>query len=95
MATWYSKDVRNGVSALTLTEAIMTAFKPAFELAGAPPDMCLFSRHDLNRNVVTIYFSPRAEQVAKMFDATPCDKPSPDRLGPLAGHDDCMRIHYR
>lgn len=37
--------------------------------------MAVLSRYDLDRNVVTVYFSPSASNLAKMFEGTPCEKP--------------------
>jgi hypothetical protein len=94
METWYSKELAAGLSAQEPLRVIMESFMAAFALAGAPTDMCIFSSHDLNRNVITVYFSPSASQVAQMYGAVPCEKLSRDRLGMLVGHGDCMRIHY-
>jgi hypothetical protein len=73
--TWFSKDLGDGVQAYAPRLQIMDAFMPMFAVAGCPIDMAVFSRYDLRTNVVTIYFSPRASELAKMFGATPCEQP--------------------
>jgi len=85
MSQWYSKDLGDGVQAFTPTTQIQEAFIPAFAAAGQPIDMAVFSRYDLEANFVTVYFSPTTASLAKNFNATPCKKPSFERLGLLVG----------
>lgn len=80
---WYSKDIGDGEAASKPTREIQDAFF-AWTLTQAkttgttvPTDAAVFSTYDLNRNTVTVYFSPSAEPVALGFDATPCEKPVP------------------
>ena len=83
MPTWFSKDLGDGVAAYTPTHEIMDAFTPMLAAAGCPIDMVLFSRYDSQRNVVTVYFSPHASNLARMFGAQPCEKPSREDLSLL------------
>lgn len=76
MTQWYSKDLGDRVAASAPSGQIQEAFLPFFAVAGRPIDMALFARFDPSENVVTYYFSPKAEDLAKMFDAKPCEKPS-------------------
>jgi hypothetical protein len=47
--------------------------------------MAVFSRYDLAANLVTVYFSPGAEVLAKAFGAQPSAKPNSERLTLLVG----------
>lgn len=95
MAQWFSKDIGDGVAAFAPSGQIQKAFLPLFAAAGQPNDMAVFSRHDLERNMVTVYFSPGAAVLAKMFGAVPCDKPKKDdRLGLLVGDQRCLQLLY-
>ena len=76
MTTWYSKDIGNGIEAYEPSNQIQDAFLPLFAAAGNPVDMAVFSRYDLRANVVTVYFSPAAAELAQTFSAIPCEKPS-------------------
>ena len=80
MPTWFSKDLGDGMAAYDPRLQIMDAFVPMFAAAGCPIDMAVFSRYDLRTNVVTVYFSPRASELAGIFGAQPCEKPSRDDL---------------
>ena len=95
MIHWYSKDLGDGVDATAPSEAIQQAFLPLFAAAGCPTDMAVLSRHDLKRNVVTVYFSPSAAPLAKMFAANACEKPQREnRLGLLVGDEGCFQLFY-
>ncbi len=85
MPTWFSKDLGDGVAAYTPRLQIMDAFMPMFTAAGCPIDMAVFSRYDLQRNVVTVYFSPRASKLAGIFGAQPCEKPPREDLSLSVG----------
>ena len=47
--------------------------------------MAVFSRHDVEKNVITVYFSPSAFELATMFNGKPCDKPPREGLSLLGG----------
>ena len=94
MNTWFSLDLGDGVAAYAPTRQIQDSFMSMFMTAGGPVAMALFSRYDLNRNVVTVYFSPVASQVATLFAAKPCEKPHREDLGLLAGDQRCWNLFY-
>jgi|SRR5579859_2563631 len=94
MTTWYCKALGDGAAAFEPTRQIQNAFLPLFSAAGQPIDMAVFSRNDIEANVVTVYFSPGASQLATMFGATPCKKPSSDDIGLLAGDDRCRHLLF-
>ncbi len=58
--------------------------------------MAVFSRYDLEKNIVTVYFSPGASALAKMFGAAPCEKPKKEgRLSLLVGDLLSIRVGNR
>jgi len=82
---WYSKDLGDGVDANPATHQIHDAFEAAFIAAGRPTGMAVFSRYDLQENIVTVYFTPEAEVLAQAFGAIPCAKPSSEKIGLSVG----------
>lgn len=95
MTQWYSKDLGDGIDANAPSGQIQEAFLPLFAAAGQPTDMAVFSRYDLKKNVVTVYFAPGAAALAKIFDAKPCEKPKNEgRLSLLVGDQRCFELFY-
>ena len=95
MGTWYAVDLGDGVEAFEPTKKIMDAFMAVYVANGGKTNnMAAFSRYDLGRNVVTMYFTPAAEIIAKVFNASPCKKPKTDRLGLIVGDADSWRIFF-
>lgn len=75
--TWYSKEMGDGVESYAPSQRLFDAFT-AFAGAGSVPrGIGVFSNYDLQRNVVTWYFSPEADVLGKAFGASPCAKPTP------------------
>ena len=91
METWYFKQLGDGITASMLSDEIENIFQPAFESAGKPVDMAVFTRY-LSEGClqceVSAYFSPAASTVAKSVDAQQCEKPLRFELGLLAGSKD-------
>lgn len=86
MNTWYSVNLGDGVEAFVPTGKIQESFMAAYIAnGGTTNNMGAFSRYDLETNIVTVYFTPAANLIAKMFQAVPCDKPSIKNLGLLVG----------
>ena len=95
MTQWYSKDLGDGIDANAPSSQIQEAFRPLFAATGQPTDMAVFSWYDLEKNMVTVYFSPGASALAKMFGATPCEKPKKEgRLSLLVGDQRCLELFY-
>ena len=95
MTRWYSKNIGDGIKAYEPSKQIQEAFPPLFTAAGTPVSMAVFSRYDLETNVVTVYFSPEAAELAQIFSATPCEKPSfENSLGLLAGDQKSIGILF-
>jgi hypothetical protein len=93
--TWYSKDMGDGVESYAPSQRLFDAFT-AFAAAGnIPRGIGVFSNYDLRRNVVTWYFSPETEALAKAFGASPCPKPTPVRgFGLLVGSAFSWEVHF-
>jgi hypothetical protein len=92
MNTWYSAVLGDGMLAPALAAQIEEAFLPMFDQAGKPLEMAVFTRHESEGRLhceVLAYFSPAASELAKSFDAEPCEKPSRAGLGLLAGDPKC------
>lgn len=95
MTQWFSKTLGDGVQAFEPTRQIQDAFLQVFAAAGQPTDMAVFSRYELEKNIVTVYFSPGAVALAKMFGATACEKPSREgRLSLLVGDQGCLEMFF-
>jgi len=84
-AKWFSKDLGDGVAAFQPTGEIQEAFVTFFSASGCPVDMAIFSRYDLSKNIVTVYFTPSTERFARGLGAVPCDKPESKGIGLLVG----------
>lgn len=89
--TWHSTSLGDGVSAPIYMAEIAALFQPFFEAAGRPAEMAVFTRHEPGRLhcEVMVYFSPAAEQVAKVVGAQPCESPARQGLELLAGVTEC------
>ena len=90
MEFWYSKELGDGIMASMPSDEIQEAFLKSFIAAGRPLNMAVFTRYESEGRLhceVTAYFSPAAADVAKAFDAEPCEKPSRTGLGLLAGDE--------
>ena len=99
MNTWYSKQLGDGIQAYGPSDEIKKAFLPMHVLAGQPIEMAVFSRYDLHANIVTVYFSPAAKDLAAIFSATPCERPNrgdeeSGKLGLLIGSPYCWDSLY-
>ena len=88
MDSWYSKELGDAITASMPSDEIEQAFQQLFVAAGKPPNMAVFTRQVSEGRLhceVTAYFSPAAVDIAKAFDAQPCEKPALSGLGLLAG----------
>lgn len=96
MDTWNSKSVGDGVAAFQPSTQLHQAFLAmATASGGVPANAAVFSCYDLDANVVTWYFSPEATSLAKIFGATPCDKPTPSKgFGLLVGEGRGWEAHF-
>jgi hypothetical protein len=88
MSTWYTRNFGDPMLADTALEELSATFQQAFADAGGPREMAVFTRLEAEGRLhceVIAYFSPAAHEVAKAFEADPCDKPAQSGLGLLAG----------
>lgn len=87
----------DGVMAVTPTAEIEEAFLRSFVAAGRPPNMAVFKRLESEGRLhceVIAYFSPSAQEVANLFDAEPCEKPTRAGLDLLAGDDRAWTVLF-
>ena len=92
MKPWYCLSLGDGMIAPMPSAEIEESFLQAFTAAGNPPEMAVFTRPESEGRLhceVIAYFSPAAQDVAKTFDAEPCEKPARAGLGLLAGNEAC------
>lgn len=94
MSTWYSLDLGDGMEAFGPTIEIKKAFWPLFTAAGQPENMGVFSKYDLEANMVTAYFPPITKTLARIFNAKECDKPSSNGIAFMVGAGHCLEIYF-
>ncbi len=97
MESWYSISLGDGIMAVTPSAEIEEAFLQAFTAAGSPPEMAVFTRPESEGRLhceVIAYFSSAAAEVAKAFDAGPCEKPERAGLGLLAGDESSWSVLF-
>jgi hypothetical protein len=88
MNSWYSVSLGDGLTAALPSDEIEKAFLQSFTAAGRPSDMAVFTRLESEGRLhceVIAYFSPAVQDVARAFDAEPCERPARAGLGLLAG----------
>jgi hypothetical protein len=94
MKSWFSSELGNNASAYEPTAQIQKAFKTLFMDTGFPQDMAIFSVNDLEKDMVTVYFTPSAHIIAKLFNACLCNKPSINGLDLLCGGPNCWNLLF-
>lgn len=95
---WHSKPLGDGVEALVPSNAIqeaVTSFSAPLATGRANAGAAVFSAYDLEANVVTVWFTPELERIARAFGANPCEKPTPvEGFGFLAGYPTAWEVHF-
>jgi hypothetical protein len=97
MDSWYSLSLGDGMMAGSPSADIEDVFSKRFSRAGKPPAMAVFTRPESEGRVyceVIAYFSPVAADVARAFDAEPCEKPERTGLNLLAGDPGCWQVLF-
>ena len=97
MTDWYSKNLGDGLTSSEALKDIEEYFQSQYASAEKPKDMAVFIRHESEGRLhceVMIYFSPASAAVAKVFNADPCVKPSPEGLSLLLGAEDSWLIMF-
>ena len=92
MSTWFYKQLGDAIIAAEPIDQIREAFLSLSAAAGNPTDMAVFMRNDSEGRLhceVSVYFSPAAAEIAKAFDAKPCEIPLRVGLDLLAGDKGC------
>ena len=95
--TWYSVSLGDGMMAGTPSAEIEEKFLEEFSAAGRPLEMAVFTRPESEGRLyceVIAYFSPAAANLARKFDALPCEKPARFGLGLLAGDERCWSLLF-
>jgi hypothetical protein len=88
MSNWFYTYLGDVMTASQTLDQIREAFLPLFQSDDEPPDMAIFTRNDAEGQLhceVFVYFSPAAAEIARAFDAQPCDQPMRPGLELLAG----------
>jgi len=88
---WYTKNLGDAMLAGAALDRIKAQFLSAVQETGKSGQMAVFIRHQSEGRLhceVSVYFTPATAVLAKAVGATPCDPPSPDDLGLLAGAED-------
>lgn len=74
--TWFSKDIGGKIDATEDYDYLKNQFFTAFVAAGKPEGMAVFEYYDNTFDIVTLYFTPNAKELAEHFEAIPSEKPS-------------------
>jgi hypothetical protein len=96
-SSWYFTTLGDGMWAPTLSAQVEETFLSLFEEAGKPVDMAIFTRSESEGRLhceVIAYFSPAAENAARIYDAEPCEKPLRNGLGLLAEDPRCWTLFF-
>lgn len=91
MNHWSSINLGNEMWAWEPLEQIKESFLSAYEQAGRPQEMALFTRHESEGRLhceLVVYFSPAARPVAQSADAQLSPQPARDGLSLMAGSDE-------
>jgi len=97
MNDWYVKNLGDAILAEQSLEQIKKLFYPKYRDSNEPEAMAVFVRHESEGRLhceAWVYFSPAAAAVAKTVDAVPCQKPSREGLGLLAGPDSAWPLLF-
>jgi hypothetical protein len=97
MKAWYSLSLGDGMMAPTLSQEIEKRFLQSFDAAGRPAKMAVFTRAESEGRLhceVIAYFSPASKEIARAFDAQPCEKPARAALDLLVGDPRCWSVLF-
>jgi hypothetical protein len=97
MATWYSVSLGDGITSGLPAVEIEEAFGKLFTAESRSPEKAVFTRPESEARLhceVIAYFSPAAAELAKLFDAEPCERPARSGLGLLAGAESSWSVLF-
>jgi hypothetical protein len=84
MITWYCVTINDYKQICPIEEKIRKSFTDTYLFnKGQTLSMAAFTKQDLK--AVSVYFTPKANEIAKTFNAVPCEKPTIENLGLLVG----------
>ena len=95
--SWYSLILGDAMMAHQPLEQIREVFDQFVRKNGCSIELAIFTRNESEGRLhceVTAYFSPAASEIAKLFKATPCQKPSRDNLDLFAGDENCSAVLF-
>ena len=73
MTTWHAMTMEADDATQNMIQRIMTAFTPKYIGSGQPIGMAIFSSYNEESNQVTLYFTPKAANLAMQFGAQACE----------------------
>ena len=91
MNDWFMSNLGDPMLADESLNQIKSCFSSQCDSSKNANHMAVFFRHESIGGVhceLKVYFSPAALNVAKVFDAAPCQQPSVNDLGLLAGSEE-------
>jgi len=97
METWYSLSLGDGIIAPVPSDEIEQAFRQSFASVEGRPDLAVFTRPESEGRLhceIIAYFSPATANLARVFDAQPCEKPARAGLGLLAGTESTWAVLF-
>jgi hypothetical protein len=97
MKLWHRVSLGDGMTAPGPSAEIEEVFLKAFAAKGRPAEMAVFTRPESEGRLhceVIAYFSPAAQEVARAFDAKPCERPARAGLDLLAGDQSCWSVLF-
>ena len=95
MASWHSKEIVNDDEAYKLDTKVQEAYLTLVHAGHYSSDAAVFSRNDIETNVITFYFTPSADLLSKAFRAVPCEKPIPQEgFGLCVGDDRVWEAYF-
>ena len=97
LASWCFLNLGDAITAAGPIAEIEEAFLQAFNRAGKPSTMAVFTRAESEGRLhceVMAYFTPAAQGVAWAFDAQPCTKPERAGLELVCGDPECWSVLF-
>ena len=94
---WFSRNLGDAVMAQDEVGELEARCSEVFEQSNRPEDMAVFIRHESEGRLhceVVVYFSPASRSLASEFGAEPCQRPSPNGLGLLAGSEESWAVLF-
>jgi hypothetical protein len=97
MNCWFTSNLGDAMLAGESLEYIKEVFLAEYATNDSRKEQALFIRHESEGRLhceVIVYFSPATIVVAKIVNATPCNKPSSDGLGLLVGSEESWTVLF-